>query len=153
MEKNSNALKKFSKLSQNHPIELKFNWNHSFLICQPIRFLQVFENLISNAYKYVDTNKPHSFINIKTYEEGKYFILEVEDNGLGIPAENRSKLFKMFNRFHKTSFGSGLGLYLTKKHVDRMKGEISHTERNKNTVFMVKLPLKVARNSIQREID
>jgi signal transduction histidine kinase len=137
----SNALQKFSNLSPK-PIEIHKNWNHSFLICEPTRFLQVFENLISNVFKYVDPSKPESTLHLKTYEEGKYFVLEIEDNGLGIPKENQSKLFRMFNRFHNTSFGSGLGLYLTKKHVDRMRGSISYQNRNGNTVFIVKLPLK-----------
>ena len=137
----NNALHKFTSLSTK-PIEIKKSWKHTFLICEPTRFLQVFENLISNAFKYVDPNKAESFIFLKTYEEGKYFVLEVEDNGLGIPKENQNKLFRMFNRFHQTSFGSGLGLYLTKKHIDRMKGSINYQNRNDNTVFIVKLPLK-----------
>jgi len=135
------SLEKTAGLSS-HKIDISTKWKHSILICQPLRFTQVLDNLISNAYKYCDSNKKKPFIRIYTYEEDKNFFMEIEDNGLGIPKEQVNKLFKMFNRFHNTSFGSGLGLYLTKKNIEHMNGKIVYESRNNNTVFKIQLPLK-----------
>ncbi len=87
------------------------------LFLQKNRIVLIIENLISNAIKYQDPKKERPFIKLLTHKTDKNdFVLEVHDNGLGIPKENQKKLFLMFQRFHpKTSFGSGLGLYMTIK--------------------------------------
>jgi signal transduction histidine kinase len=52
--------------------------------------------------------------------------LLIEDNGLGIDQKYQSDLFGMFKRFHTNiAFGSGLGLYLVKKHIEKLDASIS----------------------------
>jgi len=106
------------------------------------RFKSIIENLISNAIKYQDLEKENSFIKIKTYHKDNKFTLEVEDNGLGIPKNQQEKLFTMFKRFHpKTSFGSGLGLYMMKKSADILGADIKFIDTDEGSIFQVMIPL------------
>lgn len=106
------------------------------------RFKSIIENLISNAIKYQDLEKEKSFIKIKTYNQDRKFIFEIEDNGLGIPKDQQDKLFTMFKRFHpKTSFGSGLGLYMMKKSADIIGAEIKFINTDKGSIFKIITPL------------
>jgi len=83
---------------------------------QKTRFVLCIENLISNAIKYQDPKQAKPFIKISTYNDQDHCVVEVTDNGLGIPQNQKEKLFTMFKRFHpRISFGSGLGLYMMKK--------------------------------------
>lgn len=97
-------------------------------------------NLISNAIKYRDPSRPDQFVQISTRKEEGKFILEVRDNGLGIPQNMQGQLFQMFKRFHpKIGYGSGLGLYMIKKSADVLGGEISHRDDSQVTVFTLTL--------------
>tara|TARA_R110002124_G_scaffold233406_1_gene398728 strand:- start:94730 stop:95959 length:1230 start_codon:yes stop_codon:yes gene_type:complete len=105
------------------------------------RIQLIVENLISNAIKYQDLNAEQSFITISTYTEGKNIIFEVTDNGLGIPEQSRDQLFKMFKRFHvRTSFGSGLGLYMIKKSAEIIGGAIVYEPRTQGSTFKLVVP-------------
>ena len=109
-------------------------------LCQATRLTQVLENLISNGVKYCNKNKTERFVEVEATEENGYLRLTVRDNGLGIPSEYKNEVFSMFKRFHpKVSFGSGLGLYLVKKHVDYMNGSINFTSSDSGTTFEVVL--------------
>ena len=119
--------------------DLRFN---GMLYLPKSPFALIIENLLTNAVKYQDLTKSNSFIRISTYSSKINFVLEVSDNGLGIPKDQRQNLFKMFKRFHpKTSFGSGLGLYLIKKSVDKLNGQLNFEDVESETRFVVVLPL------------
>jgi PAS domain S-box-containing protein len=106
------------------------------------RVVLIIENLLSNAIKYQDINKTHSFIKITSYQEQNHVVFEVRDNGLGVPKNQQENMFKMFKRFHpRTSFGSGLGLYMMKKSADVLKGNIYYKDTGDGSVFKLKLPL------------
>lgn len=105
------------------------------------RFQLIVENLISNAIKYQDPNKEASFIKISTARNNGEFCFSVEDNGLGVPEEKQSMLFTMFKRFHpRTSFGSGLGLYMIKKSAEKLGGRIEYEGKNGGSEFRLILP-------------
>jgi signal transduction histidine kinase len=118
-------------------------WNHQReLSIQPVRLNQILENLISNAMKYADIKKPEKIVNITTYNDESFFYITVSDNGIGIPKAYFDRVFQMFSRFHNDTIpGSGLGLYLVKKHVDKLKGTISFESSSLGTSFFIKLPL------------
>jgi PAS domain S-box-containing protein len=119
--------------------DLRFFGN---LQAEKSRVVLIIENLISNAIKYQDTNKANSFIKISSYQEKNNVVLEVRDNGLGVPKKQQNNMFKMFKRFHpRTSFGSGLGLYMMKKSADVLKGNIHYEDSGDGSVFKLKLPL------------
>lgn len=106
------------------------------------RFRLIIENLISNAIKYQDIEEDASFIKITTEEKKQFFVLTIEDNGLGIPKEHQDKLFSMFKRFHtKVSFGSGLGLYMVKKSADILDAKLIFEDSGKGCIFKLKIPL------------
>ena len=70
--------------------------------------------------------------------------LEFRDNGLGIDLDaNRSKLFGLYQRFNpKAAEGNGLGLYLIRLQVEKMKGQIDvQSELNAGTTFFINLPV------------
>jgi signal transduction histidine kinase len=69
-------------------------------------------------------------------------LLEVEDNGLGIPEEHQAKIFEMFYRATDSASGSGLGLYILKRSVDRLKGKIKITSKEgEGSTFTIQLPV------------
>ncbi|MEP0177636.1 MAG: HAMP domain-containing sensor histidine kinase [Paraglaciecola sp.] len=112
-----------------------------FLITKKNRFVLIVENLLSNAIKYQDVSNDSSFVKVTTCSQGNNFILTVSDNGLGIPKSLQKQLFQMFKRFHpKTSFGSGLGLYMMKKSIDVLGGRIEFSDVDNLSTFKVTLP-------------
>jgi signal transduction histidine kinase len=88
------------------------------------RLTLIMQNLISNAIKYKDLGKENCFVKISTYEQDGLFVLDVEDNGIGIPEDKQADLFLMFKRFHpQAGYGSGLGLYMIKKSAHILGGK------------------------------
>lgn len=106
------------------------------------RITLIVENLISNAVKYQDASKPQSWLRITAAKENGALVLAVEDNGLGVPVEQREKLFGMFKRFHsEVAFGTGLGLYMVKKSAEVLGGELRYTPLAEGSRFSFHLPL------------
>jgi len=88
---------------------------------------QTLQNLVSNAIKYYDPKKPSPHIKIKTRVENETCVVDILDNGIGIPEEYRKDIFGMFKRFHpKHSFGSGLGLYLVSENMKTVDGDVTY---------------------------
>ncbi len=137
------SLKKFSHMTDFDRLDIQKNLQFTDpLNVKVSRFRLIIENLISNAIKYQDTEKEHSFIKITTHDDNQFFILSIEDNGLGIPEKHHKQLFSMFKRFHtKVAFGSGLGLYMVKKSADIIDAELTFKDSGNGCIFELKLPL------------
>lgn len=138
----STARLKFQGLSKDHVVEIREMLAHSKpLKSQPLLITQILDNLLSNAIKYVDLKKETQVVCVRTYSDDHHFYLQVEDNGLGIPADKQSEVFGMFKRFHRENTeGSGLGLYLVKKLVQKLNGNITFESSPERTVFFISLP-------------
>ncbi|MFL5728367.1 MAG: ATP-binding protein, partial [Cytophagaceae bacterium] len=96
-------------------------------------------NILSNSVKY--RNPSESFCTVEVLEEPGFISISVEDNGLGIDEGVREKVFDMFYKGTEDSKGSGLGLYLAKKCVDKLKGHIElYSEKSKGTKITARLP-------------
>lgn len=122
------------QIQKNIGIEKKF-------FSQKSRVVLLVENLISNAVKYQDISKDHSFIKISSKVTKNDMVIIVEDNGLGIPQQQQDQMFSMFKRFHpKTSFGSGLGLYMMQKSIDILGGNITFEDTRDGSKFIVTIP-------------
>jgi PAS domain S-box-containing protein len=105
---------------------------------------QCIYNLLSNAIKFVPKAvKPHIRIWTEPFEN--YVRLWVEDNGIGIPAEAKDRMFMMFQRFHRSPEyeGTGIGLAIVRKAVDRMGGKVGvESEPGRGSKFWLLLPQK-----------
>jgi signal transduction histidine kinase len=99
----------------------------------------IVQNLIENAIKYSGDREP--FVRVSVFRANGSLIVEVEDNGQGIHPEHQARIFDMFYRATDTAPGSGLGLYILKRSVDRLKGTIDITSsENQGSTFTVTLP-------------
>lgn len=126
-------------------------------------FRLVMENLISNAVKYNRVRGSIS-IHVKTNAEankeatrntGAKILISVSDTGYGIPRDQQSKIFTKFFRARNTekekTKGTGLGLYMVKKVVEELKGEIWFRSReNKGTIFFLQLPVKAKKRYLRQ---
>ncbi|MGD1894885.1 MAG: PAS domain-containing sensor histidine kinase [Cyclobacteriaceae bacterium] len=101
----------------------------------------VLSNLISNAYKYSSAHRRPGEIRVSVFVSDQEATLQVRDNGLGIAKEHLSKIFEMFYRASVQQNGSGLGLYLVKETIDKMKGKIDvDSALGEGTSFTVRIP-------------
>jgi iron only hydrogenase large subunit-like protein/nitrogen-specific signal transduction histidine kinase len=101
---------------------------------------QVFLNLVVNACEAMD-EKPEKSLWITIYDNDNNIMVDVKDNGIGIPNENFKKIFTPFFTTKKIGKGTGLGLAITYGIIKMHKGEINFTsELNNGTTFKVKLP-------------
>jgi PAS domain S-box-containing protein len=101
-------------------------------------------NLLSNAIKYTNANGEVSIR--ATLKNNEYVHIEVQDNGLGIPLQQQSqifgRLFRADNAKNSDTDGNGLGLYIVKKLVDAMGGDIwFESEEKKGTIFFINIPI------------
>ncbi len=99
----------------------------------------IIQNLVENAVQYTRA-EPH--VNIRVSNDQKFLKMEVEDNGEGIADEFQNRIFEMYFRANERSKGNGLGLYIVKKAVEKLSGEVSFTSRpGAGTTFFVTLPI------------
>ena len=99
----------------------------------------ILENLLENAVFFKKTKKVE--IDVILRSSRKAMIISVEDNGLGILREQQEKIFEMFYRGSEKSKGNGLGLYLVKRAVHKLNGEISvDSEEGKYSCFTISIP-------------
>jgi len=85
---------------------------------------RVFQNLISNALKFNESDIPIIYITVK--EKKSTFVFSVEDNGIGIDSKYHHKIFDLFERLHHASKyeGTGVGLSISKKIIEAHGGKI-----------------------------
>ena len=110
----------------------------------PDRLGQVLINLISNAIKYNGASQPK--VTVRSRIEGRNYVVEVADNGVGIPEEERPRIFDKFYRGRQgeaaTYAGAGLGLPISREIVTRMKGRLEFVPGVEHgACFRVTLPL------------
>jgi PAS domain S-box-containing protein len=113
-------------------------------LADPHRLGQVVDNLLSNAIKFTPED---GTVDLRLTRAGDTAVLEVEDTGIGIPADEQEKLFDRLYRASSATErhiqGLGLGLTITKAIVEAHGGTISvASEENVGTTFRVELPLK-----------
>lgn len=100
---------------------------------------QCFSNLLGNAVKFVPPGvKPH--VRISAERRGDTVRFVCEDNGIGIAKDMQSRVFAMFQRLSKDYEGTGIGLALVKKVVERMGGAVGlESEPGKGSRFWIEL--------------
>jgi len=105
---------------------------------------QAIANLVDNAIKFSNENKE---INVRSFSESGYVVVEIQDFGIGIKDDEKNKIFNRFYRGSDESVrgrtkGSGLGLTLVKQIIDAHNGDVTvDSELGKGSTFTIKLPV------------
>lgn len=123
-------------LVQEKSAQVTFGEFPNTVFCEPNQIGIVAYNLLNNALKFNDSNP--AIININYDESPTHHIVSIEDNGIGIDKSKEEKVFKIFQRLHSQDEyeGTGIGLALCKKIIDRHEGEISFSDNlMKGTTF------------------
>lgn len=115
----------------------------------PPLLVQCFSNLLENAVKFSEPTRPLRVV-IRSETDGVHARVHIEDNGRGIAAENFDRIFGLFERAASNDVeGTGVGLAIVKRAVDRMGGTVRVTSKvGEGTQFCVELlsPPAGARN-------
>jgi two-component system, NtrC family, sensor kinase len=133
--------------SASNNIEIKAKLNPLPEInCYPGKLNQAFLNLINNAIYAVNENTSRiesGKIEIATYDNENNITIKISDNGIGIPAEVKEKIFDPFYTTKKIGDGTGLGLSIVYRIIESHKGKIElNSILNKGTSFTITLPKK-----------
>jgi signal transduction histidine kinase len=100
---------------------------------------QVWTNIIDNA---IDAMSKGGELKIKTYRHHDQAVVEITDSGHGIPEEVINQIFDPFFTTKGVGKGTGLGLEVTRRIIDRHKGQISVESQPGQTTFTVCIPIK-----------
>lgn len=126
--------------------------NSAIGVCMDERVLrQIFSNLLSNALKYSPAD---STVTVRLHSSADQIIIEVIDQGIGVPPEDQIHLFEPFHRATNVGMisGTGLGLAIVKQSVDQHQGTIAiRSEANRGTTVTVTLPRHLQLEEITQE--
>lgn len=122
-------------------VQVDFQLEEPEIYQDKTRLKIILNNLLSNAVRFQKNfDESTHLIRIASYKDGDNITIKIEDNGEGIRQEQFDSIFKMFYRGHMKSEGSGLGLYIAKEAVSKIKGSITvASEYGKGSTFMVHL--------------
>lgn len=117
--------KRLTAYLDEHHAHLQIHNNLPRVLCDRIRVCEIFANLITNAVKYNERLEKRVEVGADIADDVATFF--VRDNGIGILPQNRERVFGMFQRLHTEGAyggGSGIGLAIVKRIVDRHGGRI-----------------------------
>ncbi len=101
----------------------------------------LFQNLIENGLKYNESQNPK--VHISSESDEQYIHLFFKDNGIGISKEYHDRIFNLFERLHNNDAyaGTGMGLAICKKAVEKINGKIQLESDGKNgSTFIISIP-------------
>lgn len=129
-------------------IDVNFNSNTTIIYADKDRIGQVILNLLSNSIKYTPKG---GHINININKDDNMAVLEIEDNGIGIPDKDLARIFERFYRVDKARArelgGTGLGLSIAKEIIEAHEGTIEiFSEEGRGTKAIICLPIFLANN-------
>ncbi|MCL5010744.1 MAG: HAMP domain-containing histidine kinase [Patescibacteria group bacterium] len=138
-------LAKFTPFAAASNVRISFipSGNLSLVVADHLWLEQVVENLIDNSVKYTVAGGK---VDIRVFESQKKLRFEIQDTGCGIPKEDQKYIFGKFfrsrNAMRKQTLGSGLGLYINKKVINLLGGDIGfRSEEGKGTMFYFTVPI------------
>lgn len=134
------TLNNLSRMIEEHRATITYD-KLPTVIADDSQMLQVFQNLIHNAIKFSGKEDPQ--IHISAKETSRFWKISVQDNGIGIESEYFDKIFVIFQRLHtrKEYSGTGIGLAICKKIIDRHGGEMwVESQEGKGSTFYFTLP-------------
>jgi signal transduction histidine kinase len=122
--------------------DVDFERRFPLVMAHPTTLRQLVMNLISNALKFHRPGVPPK-VTIRITERDDRVRLSVEDKGIGVPSDQQSRIFRVFERLHgiETYPGSGIGLAIVQKAVDRMGGSCGvESKESEGSRFWIELP-------------
>lgn len=138
------TIKSLSKIEGFKNISFNVNIPEDFKIKSNLQMISsLLQNIIQNAILYQrPINTEHvPFIIINAFKTNSGFEIHFKDNGIGIETEELDKVFNLYYRSHSAIEGTGLGLYITKNIVEKLKGTIRvNSILNEMTQFDINLP-------------
>lgn len=131
---------------KNGKIELLLNAANDTVTVDEVHFTNILSNLIDNAIKY---SKENLVVKLVTHRTAKHFIIQVQDNGIGMSKETVKRIFEKFYRAHTGNIhnvkGFGLGMSYVKSVIDAHKGKIRvESTLGKGSIFTIEVPLNLA---------
>jgi PAS domain S-box-containing protein len=138
------AISSISLLAKNAGVEIIFKSTEEvFVDAVPAYMDSIVLNMLTNAIKFRAEDRP-AFVKVSLEKRSQEIQMRFEDNGLGIDlARHGAKLFGMYKTFHGHKDSKGLGLFITKNHIEAMGGSISvESEVGKGTTFMINFPIQ-----------
>lgn len=133
--------------SKNITFEIDISFKKS-IKNDPVYLDIIISNILHNAIKYSNINGVIK-LKAKLIQANKKVIIEISDTGIGIPQDEQSqifsRLFRADNAKNSRTDGNGLGLYISKKLIELMQGNIwFESEENKGTTFFIELPIVIS---------
>lgn len=138
-----------------HKFVLNNEKNLPDILIDTDKFQQIILNLLDNAAKY---SAEYSDINVSIKQNTSLnsVIIKVADQGIGISEKDTEIIFQKFSRIDspltRKIQGSGLGLYITKNLVEKMKGRISVSSSNEGSIFEVEFPIAAIDDTCLKKI-
>jgi two-component system sensor histidine kinase KdpD len=137
------ALRRASKILARHPVELELAAGLPMLNLDAVLFEQVLFNLFDNAAKY---SPEGTTIRVRSFRDADTVVLQVLDEGSGIPPAELERIFDKFYRVEKgdqVRAGTGLGLAISRGFIEALQGSVTAANRTdrKGAVFTIRLPI------------
>ncbi|MEM6803139.1 MAG: PAS domain-containing sensor histidine kinase [Bacteroidota bacterium] len=131
--------------AQRFEIDIKVEAKQEFY-SDSSRLNMIFNNLLSNAFRYSHPKKEHAHIEISVKHDQEQAFIRIKDNGIGIAKKYQEKVFQMFYRASQQSQGSGIGLYIVNEAVEKLKGKIHlQSSEGEGTEFSLSIPASKAK--------
>jgi signal transduction histidine kinase len=122
-------------------VRVKIGSDLPVIYCDQARIVQVLQNLMTNAVKFMGEQTDPT-IEIGTVEKEDEHIFFVTDNGMGIDSQHHEHIFGLFNKLDPSKDGSGLGLGIVKRIIEVHGGRVwVESELGKGTSFYFTLPI------------
>jgi two-component system sensor histidine kinase KdpD len=144
------ALRRAGKILVHHNVSLQLGADLPMLELDAVLFEQVLFNLLDNAAKYAPSG---TTISVRGVRDGSHVMLQIMDEGSGIPPEELESVFDKFYRAQKGDHvrpGTGLGLAISRGFIEAMHGTISAANRpdRSGAIITIRLPVPAASHAL-----